>query len=388
MTGPMLSRAVATLLAAEDVKERAPSGTERDRAVEAIKAALSLRAQRGKRRRWALPLAGVAAAAAFLVIGGALWSRRAAPAVASPTSQPRSVVADTVRGTVLLEQNGERVALRSLAPVTRGSTVIAMDGEALLLTQSGSKVDVEHATTASLIEDGDTELMRLERGAITSTVTKRGAGQRFIIQTPDAEVEVRGTVFRVSRLDDPRCGMQTRVHVDEGRVVVRAAQGGTTLERGGEWVSSCATAAMPTASGTVVVANGEAPTAAVEPSAAPRALGTSRGTPAAATTSAAAPPVVPSTAAAPSELAAQNALFADAMASRGRGDTRSALTSLEFLLDKYPRTPLREAAEAQRMMLASGADRARGATLARAYLSRYPHGFARADAEKIAGDTQ
>ena len=74
------------------------------------------------------------------------------------------------------------------------------------------------------------------------------------------------------------------------------------------------------------------------------------------------------------------------MASKGRGDTRSALASLEFLLDKYPRTPLREAAEAQRMVLVAGTDRARAAALAASYLARYPHGFARADAEKISRD--
>ena len=380
---PRLSRAVGRLLAAEEIEQRAPSTIERARMVKAIKTELSLRAERGKRRRWALPLVGIAAAAAFLVIGAAAWSRRAAvPVVAGPATQTGGVVAETVRGTVFVEQNGERVALRSATPVLRGSTVIAMDGEALLITRSGSKVGVEHATTASVFQDGDTELMDLERGAVTSTVTKRGPGQRFIIRTPDAEVEVRGTVFRVSRLDDPRCGFQTRVHVDEGRVVVRAAQDGTTLERGGEWVSRCVTTALPAASGAVVAA--PEPPATVE---APKGLAMAPARPSAAPTSAAAPPP-PVIQAASSELAVQNALFADAMSSKARGDTRSALTSLEFLLDKYPRTPLREAAEAQRMMLVSGNDHARAATLAKGYLSRYPHGFARADAEKIARDGQ
>ncbi|MDB5220037.1 MAG: hypothetical protein JWO86_7964, partial [Myxococcaceae bacterium] len=330
MTAPKLSRAAAKLLAAEEIELTAPSTKEREQTVAAIKAELSLRAQRGKRRRWARPLVGVAAAA-VLVIGARTWSQRgAAPEIAGPV-HARSVVAEMVRGAVFVEQSGERVALRATTPLMRGSTIVAMDGEALLLLPSGSKVDVEHATTVSLIEDGESELMVVDRGAVTSTVTKRGPGQRFVIRTPDAEVEVRGTVFRVSRLEDPRCGLQTRVHVDEGRVVVRAGQNGAMLERGGDWASPCVAAA--TAEVAVIPAGippgvhsgihpGEAP---VEGTSASREASRqpSRLAPSAGVTTPAAPPqgAHPSAPAAASELAAQNALFADAMSSKARGDT-------------------------------------------------------------------
>jgi len=279
---------------------------------------------------------------------------------------------------VFVEKNGERVALRSSAVVARGSKVVAMDGEAILVLRSGSKIDVEHATTASLVEDGETELVDIERGAVTSTVTKRGATQRFIVRTPDAEVEVRGTVFRVSRLEDPQCGVQTRVHVDEGRVMVRAAgQESATLEPGGDWVSRCVTAQPP-------AATASASAAGIAGAASTASLPSSRPAPTAAVTATAPATASPRTLAS-SELAAQNALFADAMASKSRGDTASALTSLDFLLQKYPRTPLREAAEAQRMNLVAGTDPARAVGLAQGYLLRFPHGFARADAEKIIG---
>jgi hypothetical protein len=404
MIAPKLARAAAQLLAKEELALElvAPATNERERMVQAIKSELSLRAERGKRRRWARPLLAFAAAA-VLVVGAKTWSQRGATAeIASPV-RAANVVAEMVRGAVFVEENGQRVALRATTPLPRGSTIVAMDGEALLLLPSGSKVDVEHATTVSVLEDGEGELLSVERGAVTSTVTKRGPGQRFVIRTPDAEVEVRGTVFRVSRLDDARCGLQTRVHVDEGRVVVRAPQNGTTLERGGEWTSPCVTAAhaevpveapveVPVeATVEATSARASAPREAARPPVQP--VQPPHPAPSAAGPVAAAPargaqigaPIAPSAA---SELAAQNALFADAMSSKARGDTRSALASLEYLLEKYPRTPLREAAEAQRMLVASGSDRSRAAALARDYLARYPRGFARADAEKLAGDSR
>ncbi len=391
MIAPKLARGAAKLLAEEELELElvAPTTNERERMVQAIKSELSLRAERGKRRRWARPLLAFAAAA-VLVVGAKTWSQRGATAEIPSPVRAANVVAEMVRGAVFVEDNGQRVPLRATTPLPRGSTVVAMDGEALLLLPSGSKVDVEHATTVSVIEDGEGELLSVERGAVTSTVTKRGPGQRFVIRTPDAEVEVRGTVFRVSRLDDARCGLQTRVHVDEGRVVVRAPRNGTTLERGGEWTSPCVTAANAEAT---VEARAEATSAAreaapppVQPVQLPRSVPTTAGLVAAAPARGAQPGALNAPSAA-SELAAQNALFADAMASKARGDTRSAQASLEYLLEKYPRTPLREAAEAQRMLVVSGTDRSRAAVLARDYLARYPRGFARADAEKLAGDS-
>jgi hypothetical protein len=416
MTSPKLARVAAKLLAEEPIEERDPSKKERDRTVDAIRAELSRRAASGRRRRWAFPLVGIAAAVTLLGIGASTWSRHGAVSSATPTAAPPArtaaapasppnaeVVADAVRGTVFVEENGERVPLRSSAVVARGAKLVALDGEAILVLRSGSKVDVEHATVASLVEENETELIDVERGAVTSTVTKRGPTQRFLVRTPDAEVEVRGTVFRVSRLEDPRCGLQTRVHVDEGRVVVRAGQDGATLEPGGEWVSRCVAAPAPVvpapAPSTLVpsVAGGQTPSVAPVPVAPTAASAPLARTP----QNVAAPAVAPATSAssgepatastfapsapAASELAAQNALFADAMSSKARGDTASALTSLEFLLQKYPRTPLREAAEAQRMKLVATTDPPRAVGLAQAYLLHYPHGFARADAEKIAG---
>jgi hypothetical protein len=320
-----------------------------------------------------LPLGGVAAAAIVLAAVSSSWRKTPSlimgaphPAVvqAGQTAEPpkeSGILASSVRGDVfVVRDEGHRVALAAGGRLAPGAVVSTTEGDALLVLRSSSKVAIEEASTASILDDGATERIELERGGVTSTVAKRGPGQRFIVRTPDAEVEVRGTVFRVSRLPSEQCGMETRVHVDEGRVVVRAAPGETTLDPGGDWASRCEAAS----------AARTAPHAAAVPAREARA---ERDVPAR-------PPS--------SELAAQNALFADAMTAKARGDTRSALASLDFLLQKYPQSPLREAAEGHRMMLVARVDQPRATLLAKDYLARYPAGFAHADAEKIARASQ
>ena len=60
--------------------------------------------------------------------------------------------------------------------------------------------------------------LTLTRGAVTSRVPTLPAAGRFVVDTPTAEVEVQGTVFRVALLETAA----TEVVVHEGRVQVRA----------------------------------------------------------------------------------------------------------------------------------------------------------------------
>ena len=71
------------------------------------------------------------------------------------------------------------------------------------------------------------------------------------------------------------------------------------------------------------------------------------------------------------------------MAAKSRGDASSAVNELSALLKRYPQTPLREAACAERMKLATTSDHDGAKAYAKAYLAEYPRGFARADAERI-----
>jgi hypothetical protein len=54
-------------------------------------------------------------------------------------------------------------------------------------------------------------------------------------------------------------------------------------------------------------------------------------------------------------------------------------------MDEHPRGPLVESAAVQRMKALAAVDPAAGARAARDYLARFPGGFARPDAEKLAG---
>jgi len=205
-------------------------------------------------------------------------------------------------------------------------------------------------------------------------VIKLHGSQRFIVRTPDADVEVRGTAFRVTRVLEPTCRERTRVRVDEGRVAVRSPSGEVILDPGGEWLSPCEVSDQPTPAPTAAATQGPTATA-VARVASPPGMASASSKPES--------PSAPSGGSAASDLVAQNALFSEAMSAKARGEPGRAVASLDALVHRYPRSPLREAAEAQRMNLVVGTDRARAASLARDYLARYPRGFARAEAEEI-----
>ncbi len=62
------------------------------------------------------------------------------------------------------------------------------------------------------------EIVRLKDGTLRLRVQKLAEGERFIVETDDAEVEVRGTMFTVTA----KHGALERVGVSEGRVEVRS----------------------------------------------------------------------------------------------------------------------------------------------------------------------
>lgn len=85
----------------------------------------------------------------------------------------------------------------------------------------------------------------------------------------------------------------------------------------------------------------------------------------------------------PSELAAQNRLLEGAELARKSGMPALALERLETLVERYPEAELAHNARVQRMRLLASMGRSREATeAARQYLERYPHGFARKEAQR------
>jgi hypothetical protein len=236
-----------------------------------------------------------------------------------------------------------------------------------------------------LIEQRTSKRFAVESGRLTAKVAKLGAGERFVVATPDAEVEVRGTAFRVSVVTpDPGCGdgTPTRLEVTEGVVVLRRAGGETRVAAGERW-PECAEAAVLNA-----VAPPSLPPPLLPPSPAPSTVEAPLRSPAPPSPSASpsppssiAPPRVAAAAAAGSKLPEQNDLYDSAMRDKNAGKTREALAALDRFLAAYPDGPLAESASAERFRLLRGSARV-GA--ARDYLTRWPQGFARAEAEAIA----
>ncbi|HEY0839733.1 MAG TPA: FecR family protein, partial [Vulgatibacter sp.] len=86
----------------------------------------------------------------------------------------------------------------------------------------------DHARRA--MDGGTIDWMSLSQGTISLHVEHLGQGERFVVATTDAEVEVRGTRFEV----DAREGKLRRVQVQEGMVEVRAAGRAPVALRPGE----------------------------------------------------------------------------------------------------------------------------------------------------------
>jgi hypothetical protein len=275
-----------------------------------------------------------------------------APVAVVPPAQPvvakrPFAIAHPAGESAFVLSNGRR------APITEGKElepeeVVGTDTNAVSVDLARAKLDVESATEVVLPSASASQFVELRRGAVLAHVTKLEPEQRFVVRTPDAEVEVRGTLFRVAYALNGSCGLATEVKVTEGHVIVRARDGEHSLHGGESWKPACVPAA---------------PSATPPPAPPP------------------APEAAPSRAT--SELARQNALFAEAMTAKRRGDPREAVRSLDELVEKHPSSPLREAAEAERMKLLAGVDPSRAASAARAYVTRYPNGFAVGDADAI-----
>jgi outer membrane protein assembly factor BamD (BamD/ComL family) len=77
-------------------------------------------------------------------------------------------------------------------------------------------------------------------------------------------------------------------------------------------------------------------------------------------------------------------LFESALAARNAGDHAGAAEGFRQLLARFPRSVLAEQALAGRFRALERGGRTSAAVIsARRYLSSYPQGFARADAERI-----
>jgi len=312
------------------------------------------------------------AAAAAVVIVGTQLRKGLQPSVGSgaiainvtPSGQGAAVA-----------RNESEAPLKAPSVIESGQRIeTPAAGGASLQLSTGTSMTLAGRTSFRVDSQGSTQRFTLQRGELVAHVAKLMAAQRFVVDTPDAEVEVRGTRFRLRVIEQGEscgAGTRTRLEVSEGVVEVRAGGLGAISVKAGEvWPAGC--------SGSVDVPPSPVPAQPAH-NAAPTAKREARA-------------VAPVARAAASEaeaerasgLTAQNDLFAEGVARGRQGDTNGALRAYQELISRFPGSALAENAMVARMrLLAQTAD---GANEAKRYLARYPRGFAVREAQKLAAE--
>jgi hypothetical protein len=369
MTRDPLERMTRVLRdATSDVGDVGALPPRRDEAITKLAEKIRERA-RADRRRTVIACAALAAGLLAIAGGTAVVARRWNDAVSTGTDLGR--VRDSSGVTLVREGHAESAAANER--VAEGTELQTSAGsEAHLEFESGTRVTVGGSTRVRLLEQRKKKRFALESGSIFAKVAKLAPEDRFVVATPDAEVEVRGTAFRVTLVTpEPSCadGTPTRLEVVEGVVVVRHAGQVFRVSAGESW-PSCAVSAR----------EGE-PRAVVSPATASSA----EVAPAGASPPGAHVRSAPSARASGSHLSEQNDLFDKAMRAKREGRSDVALATFDGLLKSYPNGPLAENASVERMRLLAASDSSSAAQTAREYLRRWPRGYARIEAESLAG---
>jgi hypothetical protein len=210
------------------------------------------------------------------------------------------------------------------------------------------------------------ERIRLAFGRVDLHVAKQAKVPRsVVIETPDTEVVVRGTVFTVAVSKEGGV-TNTRVRVTEGSVWVLAAGSREIVSTGEEWSSLAARkrTAAPLPAPPSVLASETNPSPA-ETRRAPAPVKAQRGT--------------------RSALAEENKMFDAAIGARNRGDDRRAIELFGALIGRFPKGHLAEEARVERLRaMRRLGDSARASAEARRYLSEFGNGFAREEAREAA----
>lgn len=252
-----------------------------------------------------------------------------------------------------------------------GQSVVAGQGRSTVVEfGSGTRITLREQGELVYREDTAVQRFGLVRGAAHLVVAKLSSGQRFVVDTEDAEVEVRGTVFDVAVKSGPAdCPRRTAVAVTEGAVEVRSHGKKLLLHPGDTWEGECSAPAKA------------AEAARVAPSRVARKAPAAPPVPASSevVASVVEAPSSAKDAVADSSLNEQNDLYAAATAARKQGDGARALALYDRLLERFPRSPLAESANVERIRLLKRLSPERAEADARRHLARYPDGFASAE---------
>jgi hypothetical protein len=351
------------------------SPERRDRLVRGMRESIDASFEQSQRRsRWRRALVGVAAAASFALLGGALLRERL-----QVQQQPIAGI-DRVSGTVVLTQEGtQRVVSNAERALHDGDSLQTAAGARAQLASAKASVSLGESTEVRLTRpNAAEERISLRRGRVDVVVNKAVEQKRsVVVETPDAEVVVRGTVFDV-RVESARAATTTHVHVTQGSVWVLARGVQVALLSAGQsWSSAGGVSSEPPAAATAPLVESAPAESAPAIEAAPVVK---RG-----------PSLKPSAAGAKSAppksgtLAEENRLFSSAVEARNRGEAARAAELFGELLATYPQSPLREVAQVERFRALSQAGQSgRAAVEARRYLAEHADGVARKEARELA----
>lgn len=174
--------------------------------------------------------------------------------------------------------------------------------------------------------------IQLQRGLVNCSVDPAGQGPKLSVVTPDATVEVKGTIFSVE-VTEEGASSRTCVQVTRGLVSV-TRQGKMEQVRAGQ-ASGCDAPEITPEEETVAIKTSAAGTEKqIQPNSPPLPREPT-------TRSSASEPAL-------SSLALQNSLLARALAAEREGRLGAAESQLSELLERFPNTPLRADAEAAR----------------------------------------
>jgi hypothetical protein len=364
MNAPRYARRAARLLAQHEppLPTTAPS---RARGLATIERALGMQRPR---RSWAA-VAGLAACAT----AGLAWVALerfggSAPRVARVGLV--SVLASPIREGALLRDSQGETPLELITALPSGGRISTKPGGgAALQLSTGTRLELGSASDLTLQRQDELQLFALQQGLLDAHVSKLGPGQRFVIDTPDAQIEVRGTVFQLEVLQRSEpCGggTRSRLVVRDGVVEVRSGSQLVRVAAGDHWPADC----EQRTGGPAHSSAGTNPSAL---EARETAFPGSR-------------PVIPAHKARSSTrsvLAAQNDAFHAALRSQERADTAAALRAYAQFIRRYPASPLAENAQVARLRLLATRDPAQAKAEAARYLERYPSGFAREEAQRL-----
>src|SRR5581483_8489866 len=190
---------------------------DRERLVQAVERGLRVRRRNQQMARWTMTAS--AAAAALILIAGAktLLSPYPTPPTPAVAEAPRLHIISTPQhpSGMMVGTDAAPVPVVEGMALPQGFRLVAPPaGEVRFGAPRGTTLTLEGGGEVAIKDATNIQRYELKEGAIRAKVAKLVTGERFIIATADAEVEVHGTAFRVAVVPvDPACGSGTITRV-------------------------------------------------------------------------------------------------------------------------------------------------------------------------------